>query len=96
MPLLGKFDPQQVREYLGLSGIDKSRAGEDTMIYQAGVALDQEPKKLPDGLHHRAIKSGKYARFLLTGPYSHIWNGIQLHLQNFVREACGRTSRVLH
>lgn len=73
MPLLGKLDPQQVREYLGLSGIDKSKAGEDTMIYQAGVALGQEPKKLPDGFHHRAIKAGKYARFLLTGPYSHIW-----------------------
>jgi hypothetical protein len=38
MPLLGKLDQQQVRECLGLSGIDKSRTGEDTMIYQAGVA----------------------------------------------------------
>ena len=43
------------------------------MIYQAGVALASEPGKLPDGMRHRAIKSGKYARFLLTGPYSHIW-----------------------
>lgn len=73
MPLLGKFDQQQVREYLGLSGIDKSKTGEDTMIYQAGVALAQEPDKLLGGLHYRAIKTGKYARFLLTGPYSHIW-----------------------
>ncbi len=73
MPLLGKLDQQQVREYLGLSGIDKSKAGEDTMIYQAGVALAQEPDKLPNGLHHRAIQAGKYARFLLIGPYSHIW-----------------------
>jgi AraC family transcriptional regulator len=73
MPLVGKLDQQQVREYLGLSGIDKSRTGEDTMIYQAGVVLAQEPNKLPDGLHHRTIKAGKYACFLLTGPYSHIW-----------------------
>jgi AraC family transcriptional regulator len=73
MPLLGKLDQQQVREYLGLSGIDKSKIGEDTMIYQAGVTLAQEPEKLPDGLQHRVIKAGKYARFLLTGPYSHIW-----------------------
>jgi len=72
LPRLGKLDQQQVREYLGLSGIDKSRTGEDTMIYQAGVALAQEPDTLPDGLH-RAIKGGKYARFLLTGPYPHIW-----------------------
>ncbi len=43
------------------------------MIYQAGVGCAEAPQKLPDGLQHRAIKSGKYARFLLTGPYSHIW-----------------------
>jgi AraC family transcriptional regulator len=73
MPLLGKLDRQQVREFLGMSGIDKSKSGEDTMIYQAGVALAQVPGKLPDGLRHRAIKAGKYARFLLIGPYSQIW-----------------------
>jgi len=73
LPLLGKLDQQQVREYLGLSGIDKNRTGEDTMIYQAGVALAEEPKKLLDGMQHRAIKAGKYASFRLTGPYSHIW-----------------------
>lgn len=78
MPLLGKLDRQQVREFLDLSGIDKSKTGEETMIYQAGVALTQEPGKLPDGLHHRAIKAGKYARFLLTGPYSHIWMAFNL------------------
>ena len=73
MPLLGQLDQQQVREFLGLSGIDRTKTGEDTMIYQAGVALAQEPDRLPDGLQHRAIKAGNYARFLLIGPYSHIW-----------------------
>ncbi|MGD0215366.1 MAG: AraC family transcriptional regulator [Terriglobales bacterium] len=73
MPVLGKLDRQQVREFLALSGIDKSKAGEDAMIYQAGVALAQKPEKLPDGLQHRDIKAGKYARFFLIGPYSHIW-----------------------
>ena len=62
-----------MREYLGLSGIDKNRTGEDTMIYQAGVSLAQEPNKLTDGMRHRAIKAGKYACFFLTGPYLHIW-----------------------
>ena len=73
IPLLGKLDRQQMWEFLGLSGIDKNRIGEDTMIYQAGVALVQEPKVLPAGFQHRAIKAGKYACFLLIGPYSHIW-----------------------
>lgn len=70
---LPRLDSSQIREYLGVSGIDKGRPGEDAMIYQAGVALAAEPEKLPTGLHHRAIKSGRYARFVLTGSYAHIW-----------------------
>jgi AraC family transcriptional regulator len=73
MPTLGRLDQEQIREYLGLSGIDKSKPGEDAMIYQAGVACRENPGKLPGGLEHRVIRSGRYARFLLTGPYSHIW-----------------------
>ena len=72
-PLLPRLDQHQIREYLGISGIDKSRPGEDAMIYQAGVALDREPGDLPAELQRRSIGSGRYARFLLTGPYTHIW-----------------------
>jgi len=72
-PRLAELNRSQIREYLGVSGIDKSRAGEDAMIYQAGVALASEPKKLPAGLQHRAIPEGRYARFVLTGPYAQIW-----------------------
>jgi AraC family transcriptional regulator len=62
-----------VSEYLGVSGVDKSRAGEDAMIYQAGVALARKLQKVPDGLQEKSIRSGRYARFLLTGPYTQIW-----------------------
>jgi AraC family transcriptional regulator len=72
-PLIQRMNQQEVREFLGVSGIDKSRPGEDAMIYQAGVALAHEPDALPASLQLRAIKSGRYARFLLTGPYSQIW-----------------------
>ncbi len=72
-PLVPKIDQKQIREYLGVSGVDKSRPGEDSMIYQAGVGCAVKPDPLPDRLQHRAIKAGKYARFLLTGPYSQIW-----------------------
>jgi AraC family transcriptional regulator len=78
MPLVQRVDQQQIREYLGVSGIDKSRPGEDAMIYQAGVGCPAAPQKLPEGLQHRAIKPGKYARFLLTGPYSQIWPAFDL------------------
>jgi AraC family transcriptional regulator len=72
-PMLPRLAQSQIREFLGVSGIDKSRAGEDAMIYQAGVSLTAEPGKLPTGLQHRAIKNGKYARFVLTGSYGQIW-----------------------
>jgi AraC family transcriptional regulator len=78
-PLWNELQPMlprlqgQIREFLGVSGVDKSRTGEDAMIYQAGVSLAAEPTKLPAGLQHRAIPSGSYARFVLTGPYAQIW-----------------------
>ena len=73
MPMLQRLDQQRIREYLGMSGIDKNKPGEEAMIYQAGVACAEKPENLPDGLEQRAVKAGRYARFLLTGPYSHIW-----------------------
>ena len=73
MPFLERIDPRQIREFLGVSGVDKSRHGEDAMIYEAGVALADKPGDLPTGLQQRSIKSGKYARYLLTGPYTQIW-----------------------
>lgn len=73
LPLIERMDQREIREYLGLSGIDKSKPGQDAMIYQAGVALARTPDKLPARMQHRLIKAGKYARFLLTGPYAQIW-----------------------
>jgi AraC family transcriptional regulator len=68
-----QLDQDKFVEFLGLSGIDKSKIGEDAMIYEAGVALASEPEQPLTGLQYRKIKSGKYARFLLTGPYAQIW-----------------------
>ena len=73
MPTLEQLDKQGIREYLGMSGIDKTKPGEEAMIYQAGVAFAEKPGKLGNGLQQRPVKAGKYARFLLTGPYLHIW-----------------------
>jgi AraC family transcriptional regulator len=72
-PLLdGQVDPKTFVEFLGLSTIDRTRAGEDAMIYQAGVTLGSAPAAPIKGLQHKKIESGKYARFVLTGPYTHI------------------------
>ena len=71
--IFSQFDQNQLVEFLGLSAIDKTRVGEEALIYQAGVTLKSAPSKLTKGLQYKQIKSGKYARFLLTGPYSHVW-----------------------
>jgi AraC family transcriptional regulator len=71
--LAGKLAHDQFTEFLGLSTIDKTKQGEEAMIYQAGVCLAAKPAEVPKGLQYRRIDAGKYAQFLLTGPYSQIW-----------------------
>jgi AraC family transcriptional regulator len=71
--LAGKIGHEQFRELLGLSGIDKTKQGEEAMMYEAGVCVADKPAKVPEGLQHKKLNSGKYAQFLLTGPYSQIW-----------------------
>jgi AraC family transcriptional regulator len=73
-PLLYRqVDQQQIVSFLGLSTIDKTKNGEEAMVYEAGVGVSSAPEKPLRGLQYKKIKDGKYARFLLTGPYSQIW-----------------------
>lgn len=39
-------------------------------IYRAGFGLEAAPVDLPNGLAYELFPGGKYARFLLTGPYT--------------------------
>jgi AraC family transcriptional regulator len=71
--LFPKLSHDQITEFLGLSGMDKSRQGEEAMIYQAGVSLAAKPAEIPKGMQYKKIDAGSYAMFLLTGPYSQIW-----------------------
>ena len=71
--VFGQFEHSQIEEFLGLSTIDRTKLGEEALMYQAGVALKAPPPKLTKGLQYKKIPGGKYARFLLTGPYSHVW-----------------------
>lgn len=71
--LAGTIGHEQFTELLGLSGIDKTKQGEEAMIYEAGVCATDKPAKTPEGLQYRKLNGGKYAQFLLTGPYSQIW-----------------------
>jgi len=37
---------------------------------QAGVSLDSKPATLPKGARYARLRGGRYASFVLTGPYS--------------------------
>lgn len=67
------LNPGEVTEYLGLSTIDRSKKDEETTIYQAGVALPEEPSRKPKGLQYKKLKSGRYAKFMLRGSYTQLW-----------------------
>jgi effector-binding domain-containing protein len=41
-------------------------------IYRAGVSTAAEPAHLPGNLKYERFPGGNYARFVLTGPYSHL------------------------
>lgn len=72
-PIIARRLPQDKEvEFLGLSTIDKTKTGEESMIYQAGVAVADKPDTPIKGLQYKQVKSGKYARFVLTGSYSQI------------------------
>jgi AraC family transcriptional regulator len=73
-PLIeGKFDKSHIKEFLGMSNMDVKGREDSAMIYDAGIALATEPKTVPKGLQYRKVSSGKYARFVLTGPYHEVW-----------------------
>ena len=69
----GQVEQNAIVEHMGLSGMDRKATGEDAMIYQAGITLRRAPGRPIKGLQYRKIESGKYARFVLIGPYAHIW-----------------------
>jgi effector-binding domain-containing protein len=39
-------------------------------VYRAGVSVAAKPARLPGNLSYEQFPRGKYARFVLTGPYS--------------------------
>jgi AraC family transcriptional regulator len=67
-----QVDQKRITGVLGLSRIDPRKTGDDAMIYQAGVTVSEPPSATLNGLQYKKIDGGKYARFLLIGPYQQI------------------------
>lgn len=43
-----------------------------TQVYRAGAWVDAKPADTPGNLRYERFPGGKYARFVLTGPYSYL------------------------
>lgn len=72
-PKIEGISRKKIKEYIGLSIIDHSKKDDDSMVYNAGIALDEKPQTPYSGLEYINIPEGHYARFILTGPWPQIW-----------------------
>lgn len=66
---LHKFVPK-ILEHNKVTGFTSLYKFKPKMTYRAGVTVAAKPKSLPKGFKYEKFKGGKYARFVLTGPYS--------------------------
>lgn len=62
-PDLGKHN--RISGYMSLYKVPQQ-------VYRAGFALEAPPTELPDGLAYELFPGGKYAKFVLTGPYAQL------------------------
>ena len=53
----------QVTGYMSLYDMEKQ-------VYRAGVSIAAEPRELPAGVKYEKFAGGKYAKFVLTGPFT--------------------------
>ena len=63
VPAIEKNNP--VTGYMSLYDMEKG-------IYRAGVSIGAEPKQLPAGVEYEKIAGGRYAKFVLTGPFAEL------------------------
>lgn len=64
--LIAKIAPHN--QITGAAALYKTGPG----IYRAGFMLAAPPVELPDGLQYQKLSGGKYARFVLNGPYDQL------------------------
>ena len=77
----GKLERDKMARMMGLSLMDSSSKAPGG-TYQAGFEYRAEPSKaLPPGMLVRRLDGGRYARFLLKGPYAHLAVAYPLAMQ---------------
>lgn len=68
----GHIEKNKIQGCVALSNIQKDSKGDELMIYQAGFEVTEKPTIIPKGTTYRKIPGGKFARFVLKGPYTEI------------------------
>jgi len=77
----GKLEKDKMARMMGLS-LMEAGAGVPGGTYQAGFEYRGEPTKaLPLGMKVRHLDGGRYARFLMRGPYAHLAVAYPLAMQ---------------
>lgn len=77
MPVL---EHEKFSAMMGLSKMDpKTSAPGGT--YQAGVVYKSEPSKVPSGIKLRKLDGGRYAKFMLKGPYEQLGPSYPIAMQ---------------
>ncbi len=69
-----KVDKNIITEYLGFSIMDANTQDEATMFYDAAVGVQEKPLSIPKGLKYKQMPGGKFAKFILIGPTSGVWD----------------------
>lgn len=70
--LMPQVQQEEISEFLGLATVDQDKLGKETLVYRAGLGL-KTPRKDLKGVKFETIPGGKYASFILKGPYSAVW-----------------------
>ena len=61
-----------IRFQTGLRYVDSALEGDSKYVYQAGLSLIDNSQECNGNLQKRVNRSGRFAKFTLTGPYSQI------------------------
>ncbi|MES2963081.1 MAG: GyrI-like domain-containing protein [Bdellovibrionota bacterium] len=81
---LGNLEKDKMAQMMGLSLLNP-----DSKIpggtYQAGFSYKSDPSKaLPGAMKVRKLEGGRYAKFLLKGPYMHLAQAYPMAMQRVV------------
>lgn len=81
-PRISSIDNTLITEYVGMTSMDVKSQDESGMNYDAGLVLNEKPKTIPQGMEYTKVPGGRFAKFLLKGPYPGVWPAFEIIFKN--------------